>query len=314
MLFRDLIKPYGFSLDSLNGYDLETLRNLKLPVVENLSLKKPESYLSINIAYPVRDKLLFLKGVYVSILSQIANTDFLRVGSVTLFLPKRYHSFTKDLFSGLSSHLSLSIYTRKPFRKHYGYYRLTRRSILRHGLVRSNGPYVSPSQFFFAEKIPQNFYKRLYKFLKNKDVVCGVESSKREALNREYVKNGFFYDFDEYTSLLERIEKKLNKSDKTFLKRKKWLGNNFVALSEDTLRKKSCLWNEWKKHESLVAQYQFHDLGVLLTPFLVQKSKNPVFLSQIFEKEKIKTYNLAEDNLNASYLNNEVNNIINKIT
>ncbi len=309
MLFRELANSYGLSCGKLNGYDLDCLQNVEVPVVENLSLEKPDSYLPINVAYPVRNNLLFLKGIYVSILSQIANADFLQVGNIALFVPERYYGLTESLFSGLSSHLSISIYKRKAFRKHYGFYRLTRRSILRHGLVRSEGPYVTPSQFFFLKESPSDFYKKLQKFLVNKKLICGVESSKKESLHREFSKNGFFYDFDEYFSLLKRLENKLNKSGKTFLKRKKWLGNNFVALPEGTLKKGESLWNEWKKYESFIADYQFHDLGVLLTPFLAQETKNPVFLNQIFEEDGFDVLNIAEDKISASYLSDELNHL-----
>jgi len=315
MLFNELISSHDFSLGELNGYELGSLRNVEIPIVEDLTLKKPESYLPINVAYPVRDDLLFLKGIYVSILSQIARTDFLQVGNVSLFLPERYYGLAKELFSGLSSHLSISIYKRRAFRKHYGYYRLTRRSILRHGLIRSEGPYVTPSQFSIIKNSPSNFYERLGSFLQNRDVICGVESSKEDSLHLEFSKNDFFYDFEEYISLLKRVENKLDKtSNKTFLKRKKWLGNNLIALSKNTLKKGSVLWDKWKDYESLVADYQFHDLGVLLTPFLVQESKPPVFLSQIFQEEDFEMGNMAEDKLPASYLSNELDNIFNKIT
>lgn len=314
MFFRDLTNSYDLSCGKLNGYELESLQNVKIPVVENLSLEKPDSYLPINVAYPVRDDLLFLKGIYVSILSQTTNADFLQVGNIALFVPERFYDLTEDLFSGLSSHLSISIYKRKAFRKHYGFYRLTRRSILRHGLIRSEGPYVTPSQFFFLKDSPPDFYKKLQKFLINKKLICGVESSKKESLYREFSKNGFFYDFEEYFSLLKRLENKLNKNGKSFLKRKNWLGNNFVAFPEATLKKGGNLWDKWKEYESFIADYQLHDLGVLLTPFLAQETENPIFMNQIFEEEDFSTLNIAEDKLSASYLSDEVDSIINKIT
>lgn len=314
MFFRDLTNSYDLSCGKLNGYELGSLQSVKIPVVENLSLEKPNSYLPINVAYPVRDDLLFLKGIYVSILSQIANADFLQVGNVALFVPERCYELAENLFSGLLTHLSISIYKRKAFRKHYGFYRLTRRSILRHGLVRSEGPYVTPSQFFFLKDSPPDFYKKLQKFLINKKLICGVESSKKESLYREFSKNGFFYDFDEYLSLLKRFEKKLNKTGKSFLKRKKWLGNNFVALPEGTLKKGGDLWNKWKEYESFIADYQLHDLGVLLTPFLTQETENPIFLNQIFEEKGFESLNIAEDKIPTSYLIDEIDQIINKIT
>lgn len=312
---NNLLKKYNYTLkpENYKPIGLKSLVKSEVPT-ESISVNSVDSdeKIPLRIGYPIKEDPVYLKAVYLSLLSQCHRTDISQVDSVTVFVPEKFKDVADDLFSIFeNSELNFRILSRSAFITNYTEYRLTRQSLINHGLLRVDCSYVTPSQFSLFKSVPNNFYKKIHIELQSENII-GVVKKKGKPFKKEAERAGMFYDVEEVKTF---FQKRLNMSDPFFQtevkNRKSWLSNKLLCLSDRFLFEKGKYREEWRRYSTWTSYYQITDLGLVVTPFFVKNHLKPKKLKNVSNefKNEVKVKDIVEDSLTVSYLRTEVNSI-----